>query len=123
MLCGTCMETTTVCLLAALLLGAGPARTAPQAPRETRLLVTVVDSTGGILQGATVRVSGQDEITKAAVTGSAVAAENGLATIGSLKPGRFQIDADFEGFEPGQIKDVRLRAGDNKHVIVLELKK
>ena len=94
-----------------------------QAPRETRLLVTVVDSTGGILQGATVHVTGQDEITKAAVTGSAIAAENGLATIGSLKPGRFQIDADFEGFEPGQIRDVRLRAGDNKHVIVLELKK
>ncbi|MEP6783330.1 MAG: carboxypeptidase-like regulatory domain-containing protein, partial [Acidobacteriota bacterium] len=94
-----------------------------QAPRETRLLVTVVDSTGGVLQGATVRVTGQDEVTKAAVAGSAIAADNGLATIAGLKPGRYQIDAEFAGFDSGQIKDVRLRLGDNKHVVVLELKK
>ncbi|MEP6784083.1 MAG: TonB-dependent receptor, partial [Acidobacteriota bacterium] len=74
-------------------------------------------------QGATVRVTGQDEVTKAAVTGTAIAADNGLATIAALKPGRYQIDAEFEGFESGQIKDVRLRPGDNKHVVVLELKK
>jgi hypothetical protein len=94
-----------------------------QAPRETRLLVTVVDSTGGVLQGAAVRVTGQDEVTKATVAGSAIATDKGLATIDSLKPGRFQIDASFDGFEPSQLKDVRLKPGDNKHVIVLELKK
>ena len=43
--------------------------------------------------------------------------------MGALKPGRYQIRAEFEGFEPGELKDVRLRAGDNKHVVVLELKK
>ena len=89
----------TTCALATLLLCAGamapPAHA--QAARETRLLVTVVDSTGGILRGATVRATGQDEATKAAVTGSAVATDKGLATIGSLKPGRFQINADFDG--------------------------
>lgn len=110
-------------VIGALVLLAGATSVSSQALRETRLLVTVIDSTGGILQGATVRVSGQDEATKATVTGSAVATDNGLATIGALKPGRYQINADFDGFEPGEVKDVRLRLGDNKQVVVLELEK
>lgn len=117
------MKTTTTRLLFALLLVAGSAPLHAQAPRDTRLLVTVLDTTGGILQGATVAVTGQDETTKAAVTGSAVATDKGLATVGALKPGVYQIHADMDGFEPGEIKNVRLRPGDNKHVVVLELKK
>src|SRR6478609_1762301 len=120
------MKTTVMCLLAGSVLLACATSTfaqAPTTPRDTRLLVTVVDTTGGILQGATVKVTGQDEATKATVTGSAMATEKGLATISSLKPGLFQIDAEMEGFESGVIKNVRLRFGDNKHVVVLELKK
>ena len=117
------MKETTVALLAALVLGAGAVPTAAHGPRETRLLVTVVDSTGGILAGATVRVTGVDESTKAAVTGSAVATDKGLATIGGLTPGRYQVHAESEGFESGELKDIRLRPGDNKHVVILQLKK
>ena len=94
-----------------------------QAPRETRLLVTVVDSTGGVLQGATVRVAGQDEATKTPVTATALATDKGLAIIGALKPGVYQISAEMDGFEPGVIKNVRVRPGDNKHVVALQLKR
>src|SRR5258707_3032690 len=100
------MKIVKTALFSGVLFLIGLSSAAAQAPRETRLLVTVVDPSGGILQGATVRVSGQDEVTKAAVTGSAVATDKGLATIGALKPGRYQINAEVDGFESGEIKDV-----------------
>ena len=49
--------------------------------------------------------------------------DQGLATIGGLAPGRYAIKAEFSGFESGELKDVRLRAGDNKHVVALALTK
>ena len=113
----------TIGLLATVLTLAGVVSAGAQAPRETRLLVTVVDSTGGILQGASVQVTGQDEATKATITGSAIATDKGLATVAALKPGLYQINAEMDGFEPGEIKNVRLRLGDNKHVVVLQLRK
>ena len=38
-----------------------------------------------------------------------------------LAPGRYAIQAEFPGFEPGVLKDVQLKAGDNKHVVVLAI--
>ncbi len=107
--------------MVALLIGVVPA--GAQAPRETRALVTVVDATGAVLQGATVTMTGTDAATKAGTSVTAAASDRGLATIGPLKPGRYQIKAEFAGFAPGELKDVRLRAGDNKHVVVLALTK
>lgn len=52
---------------------------------------------------------------------SAAASDRGLATMAPLRPGRYLIRAEFGGFETGELTAVRLRAGDNKHVIVLEL--
>ena len=37
------------------------------------------------------------------------------------KPGRYAIKAAFSGFDAGELGDVRLRAGDNKQQIELEL--
>ena len=47
----------------------------------------------------------------------------GLATIDKLRPGRYAIQGEFPGFDLGLIRDVRVRAGDNKHVLILPLKK
>lgn len=104
----------------ALLLSARPA--AAQAPRETRVLVTVVDATGAVLPGAMVTVTALDGAKKDTST-AATATDQGLATVGALAPGRYAIKAEFSGFESGQLKDVRLRAGDNKHVVALALTK
>ncbi|MGE0863326.1 MAG: carboxypeptidase regulatory-like domain-containing protein [Vicinamibacterales bacterium] len=104
----------------ALLLAVLPVVPAAQAPREARALVTVVDTTGAVLPGATVTLVGLEDATTAqrvAVTAS----DRGLATVGSLRPGRYLVRAEFGGFETGELADVRLRAGDNKHVVVLEL--
>ncbi len=98
-----------------------PGGAAAQAPRETRALVTVVDTTGAVLPGATVTMVGLEDATKAQTVTPVTASERGLANVGPLRPGRYLIRAEFGGFETGELTDVRLRAGENKHVIVLQL--
>jgi len=107
-----------ISLPALLLLTWLPAICLAQSSRDARALVTVVDVTGAILPGATVTVA-PDE---AGATGVTVTANDmGLATIPGLKPGRYTIKAEFTGFDTGELADVRLRAGDNKHQLELEL--
>lgn len=107
--------------ISALLLVASPGGASAQAPREARALVTVVDTTGAVLPGATVTMVGLEDATRAQAVAPATASDRGSATVGPLRPGRYLVRAEFGGFETGELADVRLRAGDNKHVIVLEL--
>jgi Carboxypeptidase regulatory-like domain len=98
------------------------ASAAPQPPRDARLLVTVVDPSGAVIPAATVTVAGAEEATKAAGA-TAKTSDKGVATLEGLTPGRYAIQAEFAGFEPGLLKDVRLRGGDNKHVVVLSIER
>src|SRR3954471_8524667 len=93
-----------------------------QAPaRDGRLIVTVVDQTRAVLPGATVTITGLDEATKAVTREPAKATDQGIATI-ALPPGRYLVTAEFPGFDPGVLKDVRIRAAnDNKQMIVLAI--
>ncbi len=90
--------------------------------RDGKLLVTVLDTTGGVLPGAIVTVTGLDDATKTAALPAIRASDKGLATTDTLLPGRYRIQADFNGFETGVLKEVRVRSGDNKLTIVLKLK-
>jgi hypothetical protein len=92
-----------------------------QTPRDATLLVTVVDQTRAVIPASTVTVAGIEDATKAATIAPTPTSNQGVATISGLKPGRYSIQAEFAGFQPGVLKDVRLRAGENKHVIVLAL--
>jgi hypothetical protein len=47
--------------------------------------------------------------------------DKGIANLAGLAPGRYTIQAEFPGFETKQLKDVRLKSGDNKHAIVLAI--
>ena len=107
-------------VVAFVLAAAGPA--AAQAPRDARLLVTVVDSTGGVLPGATVTITGLDDATKAVSVPDAKTSDKGLATAESLRLGHYRIDVAFSGFQTGTLKDVLVKTGDNKHVVVLSLR-
>jgi hypothetical protein len=91
--------------------------------REGRLLVTVVDQTRAVIPNATVIVTGIEDGTKAAAIAPAQTSGQGLATIAGLTPGRYEVRAEFPGFQQGRLGDVRVRAGDNRHVIVLPLQK
>jgi hypothetical protein len=59
----------------------------------------------------------------AAPVPAATSSDGGLAVLDRVAPGRYSITAEFPGFEPGRLPDVRIRAGDNRHVVVLALPK
>src|SRR5262245_34304742 len=113
--------------LAAAIVAVGlPAAAFAQATPATpvaKLIVTVVDPTGAVLPNATVTVTGAEAATKAVTLDPFKADDKGQATIDKLVPGRYTIRAEFPGFNPAELKEQRLRAGDNKHVLILPLKR
>src|SRR5262245_43743603 len=96
---------------------AGPS--AAQPARETRVTVTVLDQTGAVLPNATVTITSVTDPKVAIAPGKTN--EKGVAALSAPAPGRYSIQAEFPGFEPRLLKDVQLRPGDNKHVLVLSL--
>ncbi len=90
-----------------------------QQVRDTRMLITVIDQTNAVIPGATVTVLGAEPATQKTDIPAVQTAENGLATIAGLLPGRYTARAEFQGFFPGVLKEVRVRQGDNRHIIVL----
>jgi hypothetical protein len=93
-----------------------------QAPSNGRLIVTVTDQSGGVIPNATVTVTGLDDPAKAVAVKPVTTSDKGLATFDSLVPGRYAIQGQFPGFDIGLLKEVRIRAGDNKHIVVLPIK-
>src|SRR5688500_14992252 len=87
--------------------------------RETRMLITVIDQTNAVIPGATVTVLGPEPATQKAEYPAVLTTPNRLATITGLTPGRYTAKAEFQGFSPGVLKEVRVRQGDNRHIIVL----
>ncbi len=85
------------------------------------LVVTVVDSTGAVLPGATVTVTGIEAANKAATIEPVKATDQGVATIPKLLPGRYSVQAEFQGFETRMLPDVRVRSGNNKQVLMLPI--
>src|SRR5262245_21063162 len=85
----------------------------PQQPaRNVRVTVTVVDQTGAVIPKAKVTIP----------PGAAVETDDkGIATISGLAAGKVSITAEFPGFETRTLKDIAIKAGDNKHVIVLPI--
>ena len=99
-----------------------PAPTAAQSPAPAgTLVVTVVDSTGAVLPGATVTVTGIEAANKAAVIEPVKATDQGVATIAKLAAGRYAVKAEFAGFETRTLPDVRIRNGNNKQVVMLPI--
>src|SRR4029453_8627589 len=49
--------------------------------------------------------------------------DKGVVTLDGLRPGRYRVQGEFPGFEIGVLPEVRVRRGDNKHVLVLPLRK
>jgi len=110
-------------LLAAALVLALPWPALAQAVREVRLLVTVLDPSNAVVPGAMVTVTGLDEATKKTSPPVATTNADGVSTVPALAAGRYTVRAEFAGFDAGELKDVRLRPGDNRQIIVLPLQK
>ena len=105
--------------LAAVLVALSVAPAAAQQSRETRMLITVIDQTNAVIPGATVTVIGAEPLTQKTDHPPVLSTANGLATVTGLTPGRYTARAEFQGFFPGVLKEVRVRQGDNRHIIVL----
>src|SRR5882672_9094855 len=84
--------------------------------QRARLLVTVADTTGAVIPEAKVSVVGLEEATKVVAVQPVQTSAVGVATLSGLVTGRYTIVAEFSGFEPGMLRDVRIRTGDNKHI-------
>jgi hypothetical protein len=94
-----------------------------QAPRPGRLIVTVADQTSAVIPNATVTVTGIEQSTSGVKVAPVQTTAQGIATLEGLPPGRYQLQAEFEGFETTIVRDVRVRAGDNRQNVVLAIKK
>ena len=90
-----------MCLIGMWLVCSVPAPLLAQAPRDARATVTVVDPSGAVVAGATISVVGLEAATKVAEAPVAKTADNGIATVTGLAPGRYTISAEFPGFEVG----------------------
>ena len=121
------MRTTAAAFLITLAATGASAQTRAASPQtrpannEARLQVTVVDQTRAVIPGAAVTVTGLDDGTKSKTIEPAKTTELGVATITGLAQGRYTIQAEFPGFEIGTLKEIRLRNGDNRHLIVLAI--
>ena len=85
-----------------------------QTPVTGKLLVTVVDQSGGVLPAAQVTVVGQEAATQEVALAPVVTSDVGVATIEALSLGRYTLQVAFPGFETQTVRDVRVRAGDNR---------
>jgi hypothetical protein len=102
--------------------GVSASPTSAQTPAQAgTLAVTIVDSTGAVLPGATVTVAGIEPGNKAAVIEPVKTSDQGVATIAKLPPGRYSVRAEFQGFETRMLPDVRVRSGNNKQVLMLPI--
>jgi hypothetical protein len=89
-----------------------------------KLSVTVADPSGGVIPGATVRVTPQDDAARSRpAPPAATTTAAGVAVLDNLAPGRYTIVAEFAGFETLTVKDYRVRAGENRRNVTLPLKK
>jgi Carboxypeptidase regulatory-like domain len=108
-------------VLALAVLGACRVSAFAQVAREARLIVTVVDQTGAVIPNAAVSVVGLDDATKKTAIAPVKSSDKGVATFEHLVPGRYSVQGEFPGFELGLLRDIRLKTGDNKHIMVLPL--
>ena len=86
--------------------------------------MTIVDPSGAVIAGATVIVAGAEDATKAAtasIPGPVQTSSQGIATVAGLVPGRYTVQGSFPGFQTRLIDDVRVRAGENRQVLLLPI--
>ncbi len=110
-----------VCLAAILLPAASAAQT-QNAPPRGRLAVTAMDQTTAILPNAVVTLEGQDQAL-ATVRREARTSRFGVAVVEDLPPGRYTLRVGFSGFQTAVVRDVRVRAGDNRRTVTLQLQR
>ena len=112
--------------LAVLVMTAGVAARpagAQDVARRGRLSITVVDQSGAVIPNAVVTVTGAEPATQTASVPPLNTSSVGLALFESLVEGRYTVEADFPGFDPAVVRDLRVRGADTRRRITLQIKK
>ncbi len=104
------MTTTARVCLVVLLLAFVSTPAASQSTRDATLRVSVVDQTGAVIVNARVTLQPLDPSGPSMET---TTDNRGEAAFTSLLPGRYAVRAEFPGFDPRLLDDIRLRAGAN----------
>ena len=112
-----------ICLAMACTAVIMPAVAAAQAARDARVQVTVVDPSGLVVPEAVVTIVGLEPATQVLTLPEVRTTDKGLAILERVPPGRYSIRAEFPGFDLGLLRDIRVRAGENRHVVILPLQK
>jgi hypothetical protein len=107
-----------IAVVAALLLLA-PADAAAQSAATVR--VTVVDPSGAVIVGARIEMRPATPPGAAAVIAESSA--RGDATFTLVDPGRYALHVESPGFEPADVRDLRVRSGDNSRTVRLQIAK
>ena len=110
-----------ICFVAVWTVCALPA--VAQTARESRVQVTVVDPSGLVVPEAVVTLVGIEPATQAVTLPEVRTTDKGLAILERVPPGRYSVRAEFPGFDLGLLRDIRVRAGENRHVVILPLLK
>jgi len=93
-----------------------------QPPRaDATLRVTVVDPSGAVIVGAHVRLALRQAQGERAVETDTGA--RGDAAFDALQPGRYTIHVESPGFAPADVRDVRVRAGENRREVKVAIAK
>jgi hypothetical protein len=95
-----------------------------QTRSDATLRVTVVDPSGAVIVGARValRLASTPPLAQGG-PGELDTGPRGDATFTALEPGRYTIHVESPGFEPADVHDYRVRAGDNRREVKLALAK
>lgn len=91
------------------------------AAQTASLKVTVVDPSNAVIVGARIDVRPASPPTATAV--SAESGQRGEAAFTLLEPGRYSIHVESPGFEPADVRDFRLRVGENSRTVKLQIAK
>ena len=98
---------------------AAPGSATAQAAKDAKVTVTVVDQTQSVILNAKVTVTPSPAA--GAPIAPATTNDKGIAVVTGLAPGKYNILAEFPGFQSRLLKDVPIKSGDNKHVAVLAI--
>jgi hypothetical protein len=95
-------------LFLVLLLATGPARICVAQTETATLSGTITDQSGALVVGAAVRVTNQDTN----VSIHTKTNEAGVYSVPALKPGRYKVEVEKEGFKRVSLRDVTLNVQD-----------
>jgi hypothetical protein len=108
--------------LGLLLIIPAAARAEDQA-RRGRLVVSVADQTSAMIPNAKVTVTSQEAGAAATAIPPVHSDEAGVAIVPNLADGRYTIQVEFPGFATSILQDVRVRGGDVRRRVTLQISK